>query len=106
MFNCYKPLTSTLGNEYPSSTETSKKNGTVRGDCIACDALYFFDFPSVNSLNYFVADFFAAVQASLRVVTFVCWLMRTFCIVGLKVSLSLSLSGFLSRQPIKFDFYS
>ena len=33
------PLTSTLGNEYPSSNETSKKNGTVRGDCIACDAL-------------------------------------------------------------------
>ena len=34
------PLTSTLGNEYPSSNETSKKNGTVRGDCIACDALF------------------------------------------------------------------
>ena len=33
------PLTSTLANEYPSSNETSKKNGTVRGDCIACDAL-------------------------------------------------------------------
>ena len=32
--------TSTLGNEYPSSNETSKKNGTVRGDCIACDALF------------------------------------------------------------------
>ena len=25
---------------YPSSNETSKKNGTVRGDCIACDALF------------------------------------------------------------------
>ena len=24
---------------YPSSNEISKKNGTVRGDCIACDAL-------------------------------------------------------------------
>ena len=34
-------LTSTLGNEYPSSNETSKKNGTVRGDCIACDALFY-----------------------------------------------------------------
>ena len=39
MFNATIPLTSTLGNEYPSSNETSKKNGTVRGDCIACDAL-------------------------------------------------------------------
>ena len=34
------PLTSILANEYPSSNETSKKNGTVRGDCIACDALF------------------------------------------------------------------
>ena len=36
-FSCLNatiPLTSTLGNE------TSKKNGTVRGDCIACDALF------------------------------------------------------------------
>ena len=42
-FSCLNatiPLTSTLGNEYPSSNETSKKNGTVRGDCIACDALF------------------------------------------------------------------
>ena len=38
--NATIPLTSTLGNEYPSSNETSKKNGTVRGDCIACDALF------------------------------------------------------------------
>ena len=38
--NATTPLTSTLGNEYPSSNETSKKNGTVRGDCIACDALF------------------------------------------------------------------
>ena len=37
--NATIPLASTLGNEYPSSNETSKKNGTVRGDCIACDAL-------------------------------------------------------------------
>ena len=37
--NATIPLTSTLGNEYPSSNETNKKNGTVRGDCIACDAL-------------------------------------------------------------------
>ena len=41
-FNATIPLTSTLGNEYPSSNETSKKNGTVRGDCIACDALLHF----------------------------------------------------------------
>ena len=41
MFKCYNTLTSTLGNEYPFSNETSKKNGTVRGDCIACDALLF-----------------------------------------------------------------
>ena len=26
---------------YPSCNEISKKNGTVRGDCIACDALVF-----------------------------------------------------------------
>ena len=39
--NATIPLTSTLGNEYPSSNETSKKNGTLRGDCIACDALFF-----------------------------------------------------------------
>ena len=39
VLNATIPLTSTLGNEYPSSNETSKKNGTVRGDCIACDAL-------------------------------------------------------------------
>ena len=38
--NATIPLTSTLANEYPSSNETSKKNGTVRGDCIACDALF------------------------------------------------------------------
>ena len=38
--NATIPLTSTLGNKYPSSNETSKKTGTVRGDCIACDALF------------------------------------------------------------------
>ena len=38
--NATIPLTSTLANEYPSSNETSKKNGTVRGDCITCDALF------------------------------------------------------------------
>ena len=31
MLKCYNTLTSTLANEYPSSNETSKKNGTVRG---------------------------------------------------------------------------
>ena len=38
--NATIPLTCTLANEYPSSNEISKKNGTVRGDCIACDALF------------------------------------------------------------------
>ena len=33
------PLTCTLVNEYPSSNEIKKKNGTVCGDCIGCDAL-------------------------------------------------------------------
>ena len=37
--NATIPLTCTLANEYPSSNEISKKNGAVRGDCIACDAL-------------------------------------------------------------------
>ena len=40
MFKRYNTLNNTLENEYPSSNETSKKNGTVRGDCIACDALF------------------------------------------------------------------
>ena len=42
LFKCLTatiPLTCTLANEYPSSNEISKKNGTLRGDCIACDAL-------------------------------------------------------------------
>ena len=34
------PLTCTLANEYRSRNEISKKNSTVRGDCIACDALF------------------------------------------------------------------
>ena len=42
--NATIPLISALANEYPSSNETSKKNGTVRGDCIACDALFMFIF--------------------------------------------------------------
>ena len=37
--NATIPLTSTLANEYPSSNETSKKNGKVQGDCIPCNAL-------------------------------------------------------------------
>ena len=52
--NATIPLTSTLGNEYPSSNETSKKNGTVRGDCIACDALFIYKmgfFPYQNNLR-------------------------------------------------------
>ena len=42
MFKCYNTLKCTLANAYTSSNEISKKNGTVRGDCIACDALFFF----------------------------------------------------------------
>ena len=37
--NATIPLTCTLANEYTSSNEISKKNGTVRRDCIACVAL-------------------------------------------------------------------
>ena len=35
------PSTCTLANEQPSSNEISKKNGTVREDCIASDALFY-----------------------------------------------------------------
>ena len=38
--NATIPLTCTLANNYAYSNEMSKKNGTVRGDCIACDALF------------------------------------------------------------------
>ena len=48
MFKRYNTLNNTLGNEYPSSNETSKKNGTVRGDCIACDALFKLTFMKVG----------------------------------------------------------
>ena len=41
--NATIPLTCTLANEYLSSNEISKRNSAVRGDCIACDALSFFD---------------------------------------------------------------
>ena len=50
MFKRYNTLNNTLGNEYSSSNDTSKKNGTVRGDCIACDALFVFNFGG-NSLE-------------------------------------------------------
>ena len=49
--NATIPLTSTLANEYPSSNETSKKNGTVRGDCIACDALFLFTYSFFSELT-------------------------------------------------------
>ena len=40
--NATTPLTCTLlANEYPYSNEISEKNGTVPGDCIACDALFY-----------------------------------------------------------------
>ena len=42
LFKCLNsktPLICTLANEYPSSYEISKKNGPVKGDCIACNAL-------------------------------------------------------------------
>ena len=38
--NATIPLTCTLANEYLSTNEISKKNGTVLGDFIACDALF------------------------------------------------------------------
>ena len=38
--NATIPLTYTLANEYSSSNQISKKNSSVRGDCIACDALF------------------------------------------------------------------
>ena len=38
--NATIPLTCTLANEYPPSNKISKKNDTVQGDCIACDALF------------------------------------------------------------------
>ena len=40
------PLTCTLANEHPPSNKISKKNSTVRGDCIACDALFYLRFNS------------------------------------------------------------
>ena len=47
MFQCFFqylnfkiPLICTLTNEYPSSNEIGKLSGSVRGDCIACDALF------------------------------------------------------------------
>ena len=42
LFKCLDatiPLTCTLANEYPSSNAISKKNNSVRGNCIACNAL-------------------------------------------------------------------
>ena len=39
--NATIPLKFTLANEYPSSNGISKKNGTVQGDSIACDALFY-----------------------------------------------------------------
>ena len=47
--NATIPLTCTLANEYPSSNEISKKNGTVRGDCIACYALFTMKYLLINS---------------------------------------------------------
>ena len=50
--NATIPLISTLANEYPSSNETCKKNGTVRGDCIACDALFIYLFFLFGKLHH------------------------------------------------------
>ena len=55
MFKCYNTLTSTLENEYPSSNETSKKNGAVRGDCIACDALLRLTIPFKTKILSFLS---------------------------------------------------
>ena len=38
--NATIPLTCTLAIEYPPCNEINKTNGTVRGNCIACDALF------------------------------------------------------------------
>ena len=38
--NATIPLLCILANEHPSSNEISKKNDTVRGDCIACHDLF------------------------------------------------------------------
>ena len=37
--NATIPFTCTLANEYPSSNEISRKNGTVQGNCITCDVM-------------------------------------------------------------------
>ena len=49
--NATLSLTCTLANEYPSSNEMSKKNSTVRGDCIACDALLRLKF-MINEMTF------------------------------------------------------
>ena len=49
--NATIPLTCTLANEYLSSNDISKKNGTVRGDCIACDALLKLTLTKINKLE-------------------------------------------------------
>ena len=47
--NAAIPLTCTLANEYPFSNGISKKNGTLRRDCIACNALLIHGFVFVKT---------------------------------------------------------
>ena len=49
--NATIPLTCTLANEYPSSNEIRKKNGTVRGDRIACAALLYIYFKKKHKID-------------------------------------------------------
>ena len=51
--NATIPLTCTLANDYPSSNEISKKNGTVGGDCMVCDALFILDTEKLISIFCF-----------------------------------------------------
>lgn len=52
----HNAFTCTLANDYPLSDEISDKNGPVRGDCIACDALFRLnamqDYGAVQPHNY------------------------------------------------------
>ena len=52
-FKCLNtiPARCTLVNEYPSSNKISKKNGMVRGDCIACNAFCSSDLPKFMEEN-------------------------------------------------------
>ena len=50
MFKCYNILTCTIASEYSSSNEICKKNGTVRGECIARDILFHINYLLVSNV--------------------------------------------------------